>query len=137
MTKFERGQELFEVTVDVTRDTLVRYAGASGDFNPIHYNDSFATSVGLPGVIAHGMATMGLAAGQLVAWLGDPGAVVGYKTRFARPVEVPALEATQLTIRGRVGAPRDESGVMRVDIDVLHEGQKVLLRTQASVRVAK
>ena len=74
--------------VAITRDTLVRYAGASGDFNPIHYNDVFAVSVGLPGVIAHGMFTMGAAASVVESWAG-PGNVVDFQTRFSRPIAVP------------------------------------------------
>ncbi len=69
-------------TVEVDRARLVRYAGASGDFNPIHWNDAFAAEVGLPGVIAHGMFTMGAAVALVEDWAGGPGAVVDYQTRF-------------------------------------------------------
>ncbi len=80
----EKGQIVATREVLFTRDTLVRYAGASGDFNPIHYNDAFAESVGLPGVIAHGMLTMGTAASVVEEWAG-PGNVVDFQCRFARP----------------------------------------------------
>jgi len=83
------GQALPEQTYRVTRADLVRYAGASGDFNPIHWNDRFATNVGLPGVIAHGMYTMALGARAVTTWAGRPGAVVEYGVRFTKPVVVP------------------------------------------------
>ncbi|MDP9429815.1 MAG: MaoC family dehydratase N-terminal domain-containing protein, partial [Actinomycetota bacterium] len=83
------GTELPEQTYPVIRADLVRYAGASGDFNPIHWNERVATEVGLPGVIAHGMLTMALAARAVTAWAGDPAALVEYHVRFGRPVVVP------------------------------------------------
>src|SRR5699024_6452006 len=83
------GSELFTVTRSVDRARLVRYAGASGDFNPIHWNERFALEVGLPGVIAHGMLTMGLAASALTDWLDDATDLLSYGVRFTRPVAVP------------------------------------------------
>lgn len=80
------GQEIARTTHEITRDTLVRYAGASGDFNPIHYNDTVATDAGLPGVIAHGMLTMGVAVTGLLDALGDPTTVRAYSVRFTNPV---------------------------------------------------
>ena len=85
----EVGTELPAADVPVTRADLVRYAGASGDFNPIHWNERFASEVGLPDVIAHGMFTMALAGRVVTDWAGDPGAVVEYGVRFTRPVVVP------------------------------------------------
>src|ERR1700712_2812582 len=85
----EVGTELPARTFPVQRVNLVRYAGASGDFNPIHWNERFAVGVGLPNVIAHGMLTMALAGQLVTAWIGDPAAVVGYAVRFTRPVVVP------------------------------------------------
>ena len=82
-------QQLPAQTFQVTRADLVRYAGASGDFNPIHWSDRVATGVGLPGVIAHGMFTMALAGRAVTGWAGDPGAVVEFGVRFTRPVVVP------------------------------------------------
>src|SRR5882757_6709716 len=83
------GSELPPLSVRLTRTDLVRYAGASGDFNPIHWNDRVAESVELPGVIAHGMLTMALGGRLVTEWLGDPGAVLSYQARFTRPVPVP------------------------------------------------
>ena len=86
------GQEVARATLHVDRARLVRYADASGDQNPIHQDESAALAVGLPGVIAHGMWTMGAAVQVVVDWVGDPGLVVGYGTRFTRPVPVPDLQ---------------------------------------------
>src|SRR5437879_8104990 len=83
------GAQLPPLSVRISRTDLVRYAGASGDFNPIHWNDRVAESVGLPGVVAHGMLTMALGGRVVTDWLGDPGAVVSYQVRFTRPVPVP------------------------------------------------
>ena len=130
------GSELPEQVYRVTRADLVRYAGASGDFNPIHWNDRVATSVGLPGVIAHGMFTMALAARAVTAWTGDPGALVEYHVRFGRPVVVPDDdEGAELTVRGKVGALLDE-GRARVDLTVTAGGEKVLSVARATVRLA-
>jgi len=84
------GDVLVEDSVEFSRDCLVRYAGASGDFNPIHYRDDVAKSVGLEGVLAHGMLTMGLAVAPVTAWLGDRGFVSSFQVRFTKPVYVPA-----------------------------------------------
>ena len=130
------GTELPERVFRVTRADLVRYAGASGDFNPIHWNDRFATDVGLPGVIAHGMFTMGLASRAVTGWAGDPGAVVEYHVRFGRPVVVPDDEAgAEVTVRGKVGALLDD-GRVRVDLTVTTDGEKVLSLARATVRLA-
>ncbi len=86
--ELEKGQEIGSRTVEISRASLVRYAGASGDFNPIHWNERFAQSVGLSGVIAHGMLTMGTAVQLVSDWAGDPGAIVDYQTRFTKPVPV-------------------------------------------------
>ena len=129
----EVGTELPERTFRVTRSDLVRYAGASGDFNPIHWSDRVATSVGLPGVIAHGMLTMGLAARAVTAWAGDPGALVEYTVRFGRPVVVPDDDAgAEVTVRGRVAAVLD-GGRARVDLSVTSGGEKVLSLARAVV----
>jgi acyl dehydratase len=132
----EVGAELPEQTFRVTRADLVRYAGASGDFNPIHWNDRVATQVGLPGVIAHGMLTMGLAARAVTAWAGDPGALVEYTVRFGRPVVVPDdEEGAAVTVRGRVAALLD-GGRARVDLTVTSAGEKVLSLARAVVALA-
>ena len=122
-------------TVEVDRARLVRYAGASGDFNPIHWNDAFAAEVGLPGVIAHGMFTMGAAVALVEDWAGDPGAVVDYQTRFTRPVPVPNPGVATLEVTGTVGAIDGEAGTVRVDLTVTSEGARVLGKTQAVVRL--
>ena len=130
------GTELPERTFAVTRADLVRYAGASGDFNPIHWNDRFATGVGLPGVLAHGMLTMALAARAVTGWAGDPGAVVEYQVRFGRPVVVPDDDTgAEVTVRGTVGAVLD-GGRVRVDLTVTSGGEKVLSLARATVRLA-
>jgi acyl dehydratase len=130
------GTELPEQTSRVTRADLVRYAGASGDLNPIHWSDRVATGVGLPGVIAHGMLTMGLAARAVTDWAGDPGAVVEYQVRFSRPVVVPDDDTgAEVTVRGKVGAVLD-GGRVRVDLTVTSGGEKVLSLARATVALA-
>ena len=130
------GTKLPERTFAVTRADLVRYAGASGDFNPIHWNERFATGVGLPGVLAHGMLTMALAARAVTGWAGDPGAVVEYQVRFGRPVVVPDDDTgAEVTVRGTVGAVLD-GGRVRVDLTVTSGGEKVLSLARATVRLA-
>ncbi|GAB4084403.1 MaoC family dehydratase [Myceligenerans cantabricum] len=130
------GTEIGTRTIELDRPRLVRYAGASGDFNRIHWDPAFAESVGLPGVIAHGMLTMGSVAGLVTEWAGDPGAVVGYGTRFSRPVPVPAGDGTAVVeVSGKIGAVDAEAGTARVDLTVTFEGTKVLMKTQAVVRL--
>jgi acyl dehydratase len=131
----EVGTELPEQTYRVTRADLVRYAGASGDFNPIHWNERVATSVGLPNVIAHGMFTMALAGRAVTAWTGDPTALVEYHARFGRPVVVPDDDTgAEVTVRGKVGAVL-EDGRLRVDLTVTSAGEKVLSLARAIVTV--
>lgn len=129
----EAGTELFITTVAVDRDRLVRYAGASGDFNPIHYNDRFATDVGLPGVIAHGMLTMGLAGSVLTDHLGDPGDVLEFSTRFTRPVPVPDPGEVAVQVKATVRAVDDDAAL--VDLAVTVDGRGVLGKAQARVRL--
>lgn len=118
----------------VTRADLVRYAGASGDFNPIHWSDRVAKSVELPGVIGHGMLTMALASRALTDWTGDPGAVVQYSTRFSRPVLVPDDDAgVAVTVSGEVADVRDD-GLLAVELTVRVGEQKVLTQARALVR---
>jgi acyl dehydratase len=131
------GTELPEQVFSVTRADLVRYAGASGDFNPIHWNQRVATDVGLPDVIAHGMFTMALAARVVTAWVGDPGAVVDYQVRFSRPVVVPDDDTgAEVTVRGTVGALLEGDRV-RVDLTVTSGGEKVLSLARATVRLPR
>ena len=129
------GTELPALTLRVPRSQLVRYAGASGDFNPIHWNERVATSVGLPGVIAHGMFTMALAGRAVTDWTGDPGALLEYQVRFGRPVLVPDDDAgAEVTVRGRVAALLDDDRA-RVDLTVTSGGEKVLSLARAVVRL--
>jgi len=130
------GTELPEQTSRVTRADLVRYAGASGDLNVIHWNERVAREVGLPDVIAHGMLTAGLAARAVTRWAGDPGAVVDYQVRFSRPVVVPDDDlGAELTVRGRV-ASLLEDGRVRVDLTVTSGGDKVLSLARAVVALS-
>ncbi|WP_138756864.1 MaoC/PaaZ C-terminal domain-containing protein [Modestobacter altitudinis] len=130
------GAELPEQTSRVTRADLVRYAGASGDFNVIHWNERVAREVGLPDVIAHGMLTAGVAARAVTRWAGDPGAVVDYQVRFSRPVVVPDDgSGAELTVRGRVAAV-GEDGRVRVDLTVTSNGDKVLSLARAVVALS-
>jgi acyl dehydratase len=129
------GDEIPTVDYHLTRDTLVRYAGASGDFNPIHYRDDVATSVGLPGVLAHGMLTMGVAVQATTNWAGDPARVVDYQTRFTRPVLVDPTSGADISVTGKVAAIDIETGEVRVDLTVTFNGETVLGKAQARVRL--
>ena len=131
----EVGQVVGQRTLDVDRSRLVRYAGASGDFNPIHWNERVATEVGLPGVIAHGMWTMGAAVGVVAEWAGDPGAVVDYQVRFTRPVPVPDPGSATVEVTAVVGSIDHEAGSARIDLTVTCEGARVLGKAQAVVRL--
>jgi len=136
MTSVTVGDEIPSVDYHLTRDTLVRYAGASGDFNPIHYRDDVATSVGLPGVLAHGMLTMGIAVQTTVNWAGDPSSIVDYQTRFTRPVIVDPASGATITVAGKVAAVDAESGEVRVDLTVTFNEETVLGKAQVRVRLA-
>ncbi|MCL2467592.1 MAG: MaoC family dehydratase N-terminal domain-containing protein [Micrococcales bacterium] len=129
------GTELARREISVDRARLVRYAGASGDFNPIHWNDRVAREVGLPGVIAHGMWTMGAAVDVVVDALGDPGAVLDYQVRFSRPVAVPDPGEATVVVVATIGAADVDAGTARVDLAVTCEGQRVLGKAQAVVRI--
>jgi acyl dehydratase len=130
----EVGTALPTQTFPIERGDLVRYAGASGDFNPIHWNERFATSVGLPNVIAHGMYTMAVVARVVTDWAGDPGAVVEYGVRFTRPIVVPDPDGAVLEVAGVVAAKRDD-GLIDVDLRATVGGQTVLAKARAVVRL--
>ncbi|HEY2176829.1 MAG TPA: MaoC family dehydratase [Mycobacteriales bacterium] len=130
----EVGTELPEQTFALERLTLIQYAGASGDFNPIHWNERFATSVGLPDVIAHGMLTMAEAVRVVTDWVGDPGAVVEYGVRFTRPVVVPDEGGGRLTVSGVVTDKRDADQVV-VTLTARSGAEKVLAQARAVVRL--
>ncbi|MFF3731812.1 MaoC family dehydratase [Streptomyces sp. NPDC002476] len=132
----EVGMELPAQSFPVTRATLVQYAGASGDFNPIHWNEKFAREVGLPDVIAHGMFTMAEAIRVVTDWVGDPGAVVEYGVRFTKPVVVPNDdEGALIEVGAKVAALLDDKRV-RVDLTAMSEGKKVLGMARAVVQLA-
>ena len=128
------GDVVAERTVHLTRESLVRYAGASGDFNPIHYRDDVASAVGLPGVLAHGMLTMGLAVGTIESWVGDTGRILEYGVRFTKPVVVDPETGADVTVVAKVGAVDEESA--RIDLTVSFEGATVLVKAQVRVRTA-
>lgn len=125
------GEIVAEASYPLTRDSLVRYAGASGDFNPIHYRDDVAASVGLPGVLAHGMLTMGFAVQPVVDWLGDPGKVLDYQVKFTRPVVVDPETGAVVTVVAKVGAI--EEAALRIDLTVTFGEQTVLGKAQVRV----
>jgi acyl dehydratase len=135
VSALEVGQVVAEKTYPLSRDTLVRYAGASGDFNPIHYRDDVAASVGLPGVLAHGMLTMGLAVQPVIEWLGgDSGKVLDYQVKFTRPVVVDPEDGAAVTVVAKVGAI-DDAGV-RIDLTVTAGAGAETVLGKAQVRIA-
>ena len=128
------GTELPALTVTLRREDLVRYAGASGDFNPIHWNDRMAAALGLPGVIAHGMLTMASAARVVTDWLDDPADLVEYGVRFTKPVVVPDDDkGASVTFSAKVDKVAD--GLAEIDITAVAGEEKVLGRARAVVRV--
>ena len=133
MSAIEVGTELPAQDFPISRFDLVRYAGASGDFNPIHWNERFAKEVGLPDVIAHGMFTMAVAIRVVTDWAGDPGAVIEYGVRFTRPIVVPDPEGATLTVSGTVRGVRDD-GLLDIELTATVDGQTVLARARAVVR---
>lgn len=135
----EVGQVVAEHEFALSRDSLVRYAGASGDFNAIHYRDDVAAAVGLPGVLAHGMLTMGVAVQPVVSWLESDAAparggwVSDYQVRFTRPVVVDPAEGATLAVVAKVGQIDTEAGSARIDLTVSFEGATVLGKAQVRV----
>ena len=127
------GQRLPSRTIHITRATLVQYAGASLDRNPIHWDERFATSVGLPDVIAHGMFTMGAAVNAVSDWVGDAGRVVDYGVRFTKPVVVPHDTGADLEVTGVVKAVDEAAKRATVELTATCDGDKVLGRALAVV----
>lgn len=125
------GDVIAERTVHLTRESLVRYAGASGDFNPIHYRDDVAAAVGLPGVLAHGMLTMGIASSVVVSALPGTARVLDYGVRFTRPVVVGPETGADVTISAKVAAADDEA--VRIDLTVKFAEATVLVKAQLRV----
>jgi acyl dehydratase len=135
IASLEIGQEIGSTEFLLTRDSLVRYAGASGDFNQIHYRDDVAAAVGLPGVLAHGMLTMGAAVQVAVDWAGNAGAVIDYQVRFTKPVVVDPVEGAVLVVTGKIGEIDAENKVVRVDLEAVFNETKVLGKAQARVQL--
>ncbi|MCQ1999509.1 MaoC family dehydratase [Arthrobacter zhaoxinii] len=138
LSELSKGSEIGSTALEISRADLIRYAGASGDFNPIHWNERFARGVELPGVIAHGMFTMGTAVQLVTDWIGDPGAVIDYQTRFTRPVLVEDIDGAPgavVEVVGVIGAIDADNSTARVDLTVTFNGQKVLVKAQAVVRI--
>ena len=135
IASLEIGKEIGSTEFLLTRDSLVRYAGASGDFNQIHYRDDVAAAVGLPGVLAHGMLTMGAAVQVAVDWVGNAGAVVDYQVRFTKPVVVDPVDGAVLIVTGKVGEIDAENGIVRIDLTTVYNETTVLGKAQARVRL--
>jgi acyl dehydratase len=129
------GQELPSREFHFSRDSLVRYAGASGDFNAIHYRDDVAQAVGLPGVLAHGMLTMGAAVQTVVDFLGDSGRVIDYQVRFTKPVLVDATKGATLVVNATVVEIDDAAKQARIDLSATCEGVVVLGKAQVRVSI--
>ena len=122
------GDVLVEDSVELSRDSLVRYAGVSGDFNPIHYRDDIAQSVGLDGVLAHGMLTMGVAVAPVTAWLGNRGFVSSYQVRFTKPVYVSAESSVAVSVSvslSKVDEPTEGSATLALSVTT-QDGTTVL-----------
>jgi acyl dehydratase len=129
------GQELPPRQFKITRDSLVRYAGASGDFNPIHYRDDFAQTVGLPGVLAHGMLTMGLAVQTVVDFVGDSGKILDYQVRFTKPVLVDARTGAMVEVSAKVIEIDEDSKTARIDLTAICAELTVLGKAQVRVKI--
>ena len=129
------GQELPPRQFKITRDSLVRYAGASGDFNPIHYRDDIAQAVGLPGVLAHGMLTMGLAVQTVVDFVGDSGKILDYQVRFTKPVLVDAKAGAMVEVSAKVIEIDEESKTARIDLTAVCAELTVLGKAQVRVAI--
>ncbi|GAA1699637.1 MaoC family dehydratase [Microbacterium sediminicola] len=134
MSELTKGDVVAERTVHLTREALVRYAGASGDFNPIHYRDDVAASVGLPGVLAHGMLTMGLAVETVVPWLGDVARILDYGVRFTRPVVVDAEDGADVVVTAKVFAVDEET--VTLDLSVTFDETAVLGKARVRATLA-
>ena len=131
------GQIVAATAIHVDRERLRDYAQASGDHNPIHQDEEFARSVGLPDVIAHGMWTMGAAVEVVSQWAGDPTAVLAYSTRFTKPVVVSAQDGAEIEVKAVVKSIDEASGRVTLDLAVTCGTDKVLGRAQAVVQTAQ
>ena len=133
--KLTIGQELPARKFKITRESLVRYAGASGDFNPIHYRDDFAQKVGLPGVLAHGMLTMGLAVQVVVDFVGGSGNILDYQVRFTKPVLVDAKDGATVTVSAKVAEIAEDGKSARIDLTAVAAELTVLGKAQVRVKI--
>ena len=133
--KLTIGQELPARQFRITRDSLVRYAGASGDFNPIHYRDDFAQKVGLPGVLAHGMLTMGLAVQVVVDFVGGSGNILDYQVRFTKPVLVDAKDGATVTVSAKVIEIAEDGKSALIDLTAVAAELTVLGKAQVRVKI--
>jgi acyl dehydratase len=130
----ERTLDLPERTFRITRTDLIRYAGASGDFNPIHWSDRLATGVGLPGVIAHGLLTMALVGRALTGWAQNPAGIIDFNVRFTRPIVVPDTdEGAELVVRASL-REWTEQGYAVLDLTATCAGDKVLSQARATIQ---
>lgn len=129
------GTELPSQTFQLTRSDLVRYAGASGDFNPIHWSAETAVGVGLPDVIAHGMLTMAMVVRVATDWVGNPGAVLNYGVRFTRPVVVPSEGGVQLQVAGVVRSLNEDDCTAEVDLTATVDERTVLAKSRVVLRL--
>ncbi len=133
-TDVHAGDELDPLTVSLTRESVVRYSGASTDFNPIHYSDREATELGLDGVLVHGMWTMGTALRVVTDWCENPDRVASYSLRFTKPIFVPDTDdGVQVQFSGSVKSVED--GLATVVLDARAADQKVLGMVQVGVRL--
>ena len=129
-----KGDQLPELRILVTRSTVVRYSGASTDFNEIHFSDRHARALGLPGVVAHGMWTMGAALRIITDWVGDPARVLHYFVRFTRPVVVPDDdEGVEVVVNATVTDVAD--GVAKLALTAVCGDEAVLGAARAEVRI--
>lgn len=133
MGVLEQGTTMPTRKVHLTRDDLTAYAAASGDSNPIHADDEAARAVGLPGVVAHGMLTLGAVMAEVAAFTGDRGRIAGFGARFIKPVVVPADRGADLTIGGEVTAADPAAGTAEITLTVTCDGVKVLGMAKAQV----
>jgi acyl dehydratase len=130
LAEVRAGDALPEVSETIERMDLVRYAGASGDFNPIHWSDEIARAVGLPGVIAHGMYSMGVATRMITAWAGDPAAIRRLKVRFSNMIE----PGQTLTAKGEVAEVDGGRVLVRFHAED-EKGEKVLSKGEAELEL--
>ncbi|WP_329089425.1 MULTISPECIES: MaoC family dehydratase [unclassified Streptosporangium] len=132
----ETGQQIPPAEYVVRRVNLVMYAGASGDFNPIHWNERFAKTVGLPDVIAHGMFTMAQGSRFVTDWVGDPGAVVDYGVRFSSMVVVPDDDqGAVITVSGMIEEKLEDKRVVIV-LTAKSNDSRVLSKARAVVQLS-